>query len=131
MAILESAVVVLRVADVERSVDWYRQALGFQARCFPRQPPYQSALLSRDGAELMLQALAPDESAGPACLVCLRVPQGGLLELQAQLQRVTQVLAGPWQRPYGAAELEIADLDGHRLCFSEALPGSEAIWFAR
>jgi catechol 2,3-dioxygenase-like lactoylglutathione lyase family enzyme len=125
---LVSAVPVLRVADVDRSVDWYRRVLRFDAECFPAEPPYAFAILTRDGAELMLQRVSSGESSGPVnpegWSVYLRVSGQKLLELHDEIRIETEVLAGPWRKAYGQAEFEVVDPDGHRLCVGELLPDS-------
>ena len=54
---MESAVPAFRVANVARSMAWYRDVLGFAADPFgpPGDPSF--AILRRDGAELMLQKI--------------------------------------------------------------------------
>ena len=42
---LTQAVPLLRVADVTRSIEWYRSILGFVADPFPAQPPHEFAIL--------------------------------------------------------------------------------------
>jgi catechol 2,3-dioxygenase-like lactoylglutathione lyase family enzyme len=128
MARIDTAVPVLRVADVDRSVDWYRRVLRFEADCFPDEPPYAFAILTRDGATLMLQRVSSGERAGPTnpeeWSVYLRLSGGKLLELHDQVRLETKVLAGPWRKFYCNVEFEIADPDGHRLCLGEVLPDS-------
>jgi catechol 2,3-dioxygenase-like lactoylglutathione lyase family enzyme len=125
---IERAVPVLRVADVDHSVDWYKRVLGFDAECFPDKPPSVFAILTRDGAEIMLQSVSRAEHAGPpnpdTWSVYLRLSGQELLELHDQIELVTKVLAGPWRRFYRDVEFEIADPDGHRLCLGEVLPDS-------
>ena len=55
MSAYERAVPVLQVADVEISVRWYADVLGFTPNTFPANPPFSFAILRRDGAEIMLQ----------------------------------------------------------------------------
>jgi catechol 2,3-dioxygenase-like lactoylglutathione lyase family enzyme len=128
MTRIERAVPVLRVADVGRSIDWYQRVLGFTADCFPDEPPHEFAIITRDGAELMLQRVAPGEKAGPVSSsswsVYLRLSGEALLSLHDQVKLHTAVLAGPWRKFYCDAEFEIADPDGHRLCLGELLPES-------
>ncbi len=125
MTKVEGAIAVLGVADVERSVAWYGQVLGFEAQCFPQQPPYVFAILTRDRAEVMLQRVAPNAS-GPVdpkvWSLYLRLSGAELLQLHARVASSTQVLVGPWRKPYGDAEFEIADPDGHRIVLGEVLP---------
>jgi catechol 2,3-dioxygenase-like lactoylglutathione lyase family enzyme len=52
---IKQIVPVLRVADVARSIEWYRGTLGFAADPFPATPPYEFAILRQGTAELMLR----------------------------------------------------------------------------
>jgi catechol 2,3-dioxygenase-like lactoylglutathione lyase family enzyme len=126
MTRIDNAVPVLRVADVGRSIAWYERVLGFKAECFPDTPPYDFAILNRDGAEIMLQRVSPPEQAGPpsqeSWSVYLRLAGEHILELHERVKGETAVLAGPWRRFYCNVEFEIADPDGHRLCLGEVLP---------
>ena len=128
MTRIEGAVPVLRVADVDRSVEWYKRVLGFEAQCFPDQPPYEFAVVTRDGAEIMLQRVSTGERAGPVNTdtwsVYLRLSGEQILRLHDEVKLVTTVLAGPWRKFYCDAEFEIADPDGHRLCLGEVLPAT-------
>jgi catechol 2,3-dioxygenase-like lactoylglutathione lyase family enzyme len=128
MTRIEGATPVLHVADVDRSVEWYRRVLSFNADCFPDEPPREFAILTRDAARIMLQRVSPGEKAGPmnpaTWSVHLRLSGEKLLELHDQVALETKVVAGPWRRFYCDVEFEIADPDGHRLCLGEVLPDS-------
>jgi hypothetical protein len=52
-----SAVPVLKVSDVQRSIAWYGSLFGFKADPFPDSPPYVFAILCRDGAQIMPQGV--------------------------------------------------------------------------
>src|SRR6187431_1745175 len=105
MTSIERSVPVLCVADVGRSVDWYKRVLGFEGDCFPDAPPHEFAIVTRGGAELMLQRVARGERAGPVnsngWSVYLRLSGEGILQLLEQIQLETPVLAGPWRKFYG------------------------------
>ncbi len=126
MTRIDKALPVLRVADVGRSVAWYERVLGFEADCFPDDPPYVFAIVKRDGAEIMLQRVSPTEQAVPpsreSWSVYLRLSGERILEVHERVKGETAVLAGPWRKVYCDVEFEIADPDGHRLCLGELLP---------
>ena len=44
----QRAVPVLQVANVETSLRWYVDVLGFKPETFPSSPPYSFAILRRD-----------------------------------------------------------------------------------
>jgi len=55
VSVYQRAVPVLQVANVETSLRWYVDFLGFTPDTFPKSPPYSFAILRRDEAEIMLQ----------------------------------------------------------------------------
>ena len=123
------AVPVLKVSDVERSIEWYESLFGFKADPFPSSPPYVFAILCRDGAQIMLQGV--DGKGGDHELnhgvhdewdVYLRLHGGNLLALAAAAKKRTELLRGPERAFYGHVEFEVADPDGHRVCVGEVLP---------
>lgn len=122
--IIERVVPVFQVASVERSIAWYEELLEFKADPFPAQSPYSFAMLHRDRVEVMLQRAHDAEAQSPRPYrwdLYVRLTGESLRHLYAQLsQKVTPVRA--LERTfYGMAEFEVADPDGHNLCFAEAL----------
>src|SRR5262249_38533241 len=124
---LNAAVAVLQVRNVERSAQWYGSVLGFAADPFPPEPPHFFAILRRDGVELMLQcveapAAATAAAPGSDWSLYLRMSGGRLLELAQQIALRTPLLRGPERAFYGQVEFEVADPDGHLICIAEPLP---------
>ena len=123
-----SAVPVLEVADVESSIDWYRDMLGFSANPFPEAPPFQFAILEHGETELMLQCGAsrtPRESQPYRWNVYLRLAGGQLRELFTRLSDRSVVSRRLERMFYGLAEFEITDPDGYVICLSEELKNSD------
>ena len=56
---ITQAVPLLRVADVARSIEWYRGTLGFVGDPFPGAPPHEFAILRHGQVELMLRRGSP------------------------------------------------------------------------
>ena len=56
---ITQVVPLLRVADVARSIEWYRGTLGFVGDPFPALPPHEFAILRHGGVELMLRRGSP------------------------------------------------------------------------
>jgi len=121
------AVPVLEVANVESSIVWYRDMLGFSAAPFPDTPPFQFAILQHGDTELMLRGgptKAPAEPRQYKWDVYLR-HSGGQLHLLFERLTSRNVVSRRLERMfYGLAEFEITDLDGYVVCLSEELEHS-------
>jgi len=121
---ITQVVPVLRVADVARSIEWYRQSLGFVGDPFPAHPPYEFAILRSGTEEIMLRCGTPPARSGPKQYVWdvyLRLEDVPFRELSAQLQARGIVTRRLERMFYGLAEFEITDPDGYVLCLSQAL----------
>lgn len=115
------------VEDVSRTVDFYRDVLGFEVvMAGPRRRPLQWALLKRGETELMFQArhglhealpgLPP--AAGPhAVTFYIGVPD--VEAFFAQVQARVQVVRPLHDTPYGTREFSIEDCNGFVLTFAE------------
>lgn len=120
---IQTIVPVLRVADVSRSIAWYRDVLGFTPDPFPDKPPYVFAILRQGDNEIMLRR-QPSCQRDPAMQdwdVYFRLTGGKLTELYAQLRQYTTITRRLERMPYGMTEFEVTDPDGWRLCFGEDL----------
>lgn len=56
---------VLRVTDVARSMQWYRETLAFVGDPFPAKPPHEFAILRHGHLELMLRRGSPPARSTP------------------------------------------------------------------
>ena len=121
---IKQAVPVLRVADVARSIEWYRSTLGFVGDPFPSSPPHEFAILRHGPVELMLRRGSPPVRTKPR-------PYDWDVYLRREGSRFRDVFAAFSGRgivtrrlelmPYGLAEFEITDPDGYILCLSQEL----------
>lgn len=124
MPYFTSIIPVLRVADLARSVAWYRDHLGFTVDALPGGDAADSCILRRDGTELMLRRIAPGS---PTVLrtyewdVYIRLSGGELTQLLDHARRTTPLVRGPEIMPAGQVEFELEDPDGHRVCVAETL----------
>jgi len=114
---------VLAVADVERAARFYSDAFGFDVAPFPQHPPYQFALLTRGGAELMLRATVTPDDVRPAAgwALYVRLSGGRIGELFERLAESHEIVRALQRMPYDDVEFEVKDPDGHIVVVSEWL----------
>jgi catechol 2,3-dioxygenase-like lactoylglutathione lyase family enzyme len=136
MASYQRAVPVLQVADVEKSLRWYVDVLGFTPDPFPKSPPYSFAILRRDGAEIMLQCAdetgtvgSPKRPVDPEFRwsIYLRIAGTAILDVAAAAGKSAQLLRGPERMVYGLVEFELCDPDGYRICVSGEAPAGSTV----
>jgi uncharacterized glyoxalase superfamily protein PhnB len=115
---------VLRVADVARSMEWYRATLAFVGDPFPAKPPFEFAILRQGQVELMLRRGSPPARPTPHQYdwdVYLRREGESFREVFAAFSTLGIVTRRLEQMPYGLAEFEITDPDGYVICLSQQL----------
>lgn len=114
---------ILAVADVDRSVAFYTERLGFGVDALYDDPPY--ATLTRNGVRLSLaeqghpapdrpgiaMAVPDDMTRLPAVLV-LEVADARALHGQLAAEGV-DFLAKPWEPPWGGVRFFVVDPDGY------------------
>lgn len=131
MSMYQLAVPVLQVANVETSLRWYVDILGFMPDTFPKSPPYSFAILRRDGAEIMLQGAHESSVVSPSkraadpefgWSVYLRISGTAVLDVAAAVERKAELLRGPERMFYGLVEFEVCDPDGYRVCIGGQAP---------
>lgn len=115
---------MLRVADVARSIEWYRGTLGFVGDPFPARPPHEFAILRDGQVELMLRRGSPPVRPQPRPYdwdVYLRREGAGFREVFAAFKARGIVTRRLERMFYGLAEFEITDPDGYVICLSQLL----------
>jgi len=107
---------VLRVKDMQVSLAYYRDRLGFTVSFTWDDPPHY-ACLCLGHADLHLNAYEPPASSSIVCIFCKGIDalHGDFLERGAHVARP------PADEPYGMREFEVIDPDGHRLVFGQAI----------
>lgn len=121
---LTKAIPLLRVADVARSMEWYRGTLGFVGDPFPAAPPHEFAILRHAQVELMLRRGSPPVRSKPRQYdwdVYLRREGERLREVFAAFTARGIVTRQLERMPYGLVEFEITDPDGYVICLSQLL----------
>src|SRR5262249_19093545 len=136
MAPYQRAVPVLQVANVETSLRWYADVLGFAANPFPKSPPYSFAILRRDDADIMLQCGGETPGAGSPqrrpdpefrWSIDLRVSGTAILEVATAAGKKAPLMRGPGRMAYGLVEFELCDADGYRVCVSGEVPAGTTV----
>ena len=117
----------LIVSSVERSVDFYRDVLGFRVDAtVPEAPPYVFASMQSGPVEIFLNAPEPAVAEYPAFkdrpiggTLTLFIEVAGIHEAYASLgERVTVVM--PLEKKwYGVTEFAFEDPDGYVITFAE------------
>jgi catechol 2,3-dioxygenase-like lactoylglutathione lyase family enzyme len=121
---IQLAIPVLRVADVARSIEWYRGTLAFAGDPFPPTPPFEFAILRQGQVELMLRRGSPPVRSKPRQYdwdVYLRREGERFREVFAAFSARGIVTRRLERMPYGLAEFEITDPDGYVICLSQML----------
>ena len=121
---ITQAVPLLRVADVARSMEWYRSMLGFVGDPFPAEAPHEFAILRHGRVELMLRRGTPPSRPSPRPYdwdVYLRREGDRFREVCAAFAERGIVTRRLEQMFYGMAEFEITDPDGYVICLGQLL----------
>ena len=108
----------LSVTDIEASLAFDRDVLGFQATAVMGEPP-NFALLHRDGAEL---ALVQQDGATPSgCYIYVTGVEQVHEQCVAGGAKVTYPLT---MEPWGLLNFVVEDPDGHRIAIGERTSSS-------
>ena len=125
----------LVVADVERSLAFYRDVLGFAVTTtVPDAAPFAFAWMQRDGVSVFLNSLEsvraehPEFGAqrlgGTATLFIVveaDTTANGVDELFASISSRARVVMQPKDQFYGMREFGVADPDGYFIFFAQRL----------
>jgi catechol 2,3-dioxygenase-like lactoylglutathione lyase family enzyme len=114
------------VSDLLRSVDYYRDVLGFDAEYVGGTPP-QFAIVSRDGLAIMLRLLTwaegivPNEKQGGTWDMFFWVRDARALHAELQAKGADIVYGPVVQQEYQMEEFAVRDREGYILGFGQAL----------
>lgn len=105
------------VTDLDRSIAYYRDVLGFEALFLNGEPPVY-AVLKRNAAHLHMfaQQEGRHQAGHSHCYVTVSGVDALYAEYRSKGVPVVDALA---KRPYGMKDFVIADLDGNHLGFGE------------
>jgi len=117
---IESVSPVLSVTDLTQSINFYRDALGFDLAWSWGEPP-DIAAVCRDSIEIMLIQRA---GAKPAGASHISLGASGIDPYYtALLDAGVTVVVPIGDRSYGMRDFRIADPSGNELSFGEAIAG--------
>ena len=127
---------LLGVFDMQRSVRFYRDVLGFELVSTSAEEDFGWALLRRGGAELMLNILHDGGGASPDPARVAAHRDTALFFGCADLDAAYAHLCArgvdaeePFVQSYGMKQLYLRDPDGYTLCLQwPASPEMEAAW---
>jgi uncharacterized glyoxalase superfamily protein PhnB len=105
---------VLHVKDMQTSVAFYRDSLGF-AVSFSWEDPPRYVCLCRDGVAIHLNSYVPPDGTAHVCIFCT-----GIDALYAKFVASGVNMAEPIKnQSYGMRDFVVTDPDGHRLVFGQ------------
>jgi uncharacterized glyoxalase superfamily protein PhnB len=118
----------LMVEDVERTLMFYRDTLGFQVvTTLPDSAPFDFAIVQRDGVELMFQSRTSLSDNVPALTgspigasQTFYIEVTGIRDLYEQLRDKIEIVVDFHSTFYGTQEFYFRDPNGYILSFSEA-----------
>jgi uncharacterized glyoxalase superfamily protein PhnB len=118
---LRDAATLFVVQDVLRSVEHYRDVLGFRVEFTYGEPTFYAGV-ERDNVAIHLQAAS--ETKRQPGHGAINVFVTGVDALYEELRsRGARALEEPADRPYGMRDFDVNDLDGNQLCFGEPTNG--------
>jgi catechol 2,3-dioxygenase-like lactoylglutathione lyase family enzyme len=113
---------VLKVADIQRSIEWYTGVLGFQANGrFVGDGDGEGCFIQADGTELLLTT-GSHLGGAPSFTGTLYFRVVGVDPLFARVSGRPEVVWPLEQQDYGTREFGIRDPDGYVLAFAEESP---------
>jgi catechol 2,3-dioxygenase-like lactoylglutathione lyase family enzyme len=122
---LTGASPVLLVADVDRSVAYYRDRLGFTCEVYGIPPDF--AVATRDGAIILLALCRDPERIVPnwrivdkTCNAFIRVDDVDVLYAEVQ-ERGAGIDYSVYDAPSGFREFGVQDPDGYDIAFGQRL----------
>ena len=124
-ASLSGAATVFVVQDVLRSVEHYRDVLGFRTEFTYGEPTFYAGV-ERDSVAIHLQAASDTKRQPGHGAVSVFVTDVDAL-YQELKSRGARTLNEPKDYPYGMRDFDVHDLDGNQLCFGmESKPQTTA-----
>jgi catechol 2,3-dioxygenase-like lactoylglutathione lyase family enzyme len=125
MAVLTGVSPVLLVADLQRSVDYFSNRLGFECHVFGDPPNFATA--ARDAAVILIALSDQPEGLVPHWQIVdkmwdayIRVDEVDAIYAEVQ-QRGAGIDYTIYNAPHGFREFGVQDPDGHDIAFGQRL----------
>ena len=112
---LRAVATIFVVQDVTRSIQHYRDALGFRVEFTYGEPTFYAGV-ERDNVLIHLQAAADTKRQPGQAAVYVFVTEVDALYEELR-SRGANTLKAPKDYPYGMRDFEVVDLDGNQLSF--------------
>jgi len=124
---LEAVTPNLVVANLEKSLAFYRDVLGFELDMHvPDQPPYVFAAVKRGGVQIFLNDVSAVRKDFPALADRARgggntmyIKMTGVEAYHRQLEGKVTIVVPFVRQPYGMTEFGIEDPDGYVIFFAQ------------
>ena len=120
----ESVSPIFSVTDMQQSVDFYRDVLGFDVAWAWGDPP-DIAAVCRDGVEITLIQRAGASPAG-ASHACFRVSEVDAY-YQGLVEAGARIVVSIGDRPYGMRDFRMADPSGNELSIGQVIAGEDQV----
>ena len=129
--VLKSLTPNLVVSNVDRSVSFYRDVLGFMVEtAVPEQPPYVFALLKSGDVQIFLNSRETAATEYPAFTnraiggtLTLFIDVAGVRSLHESLKERVRIVMPLEKKWYGLTEFACQDPDGYIITFAERESG--------
>jgi len=109
----------LKTCDLDATIRFYRDLLGFQLdSVWPQEKP-NFCILSRDTVRLMFYVAETPRETPPQMTGQIRLDMEGLVELYGSVREHVETEWGPEVYSYGRREVSILDCNGYSLILSE------------
>ncbi len=126
---MKSLTANLMVADVNETIDFYRDVLGFQlVMSVPEGGKFDWAMMSNGGAQIMFQAIGSVTEEYPAFKdtevggsLVLFIVLEGIDEFHESIKDKAKIVVDLHDTFYGMREFSIEDNNGYVLTFAEEL----------
>ncbi len=112
---------MLQSSDLSRTVEWYRQVLGFECTDFVED---EWCSIRRDDVALMF--MSNDHLGAPRATATQYIRVDDVMTLWDSLKGKVAAEWGPEEMPYKMLEFAIKDPDGYLLSFGQDLSGEGA-----